>query len=695
MTIRDIAIAIGFEIDDASLKKAEKTVEKAKKRWEKALQSLIVEIKLKVPKNLTQSGTVPIPQQQEQTNNQPVLDTEQQISEELKNQQETSEEILENQQQIAETLTEQEEKQKQITDTQQEENENAQQNVQAHLKVWDVLAKIFKTNKDNSRETRKGKSESNRLFNVLNKIWGKCKDIVKSAKEHRTAAEKVKTTYQEIMGTMRKLAGALGLGFSLVQLKQIFEEFNGINDQIRDATRGMGEQSEIQQRILKAANDSRTSYGETAKFVGNLVQENKELFGTVEEAAGYAELTSKLFKAAGKSNEQVASLQEAINNSFGRGKLDGETISQLLENAPEYVKLLEKELGATKDQFEDMATNGQISLAALKNAVVNNADTINASFNELDLNLSDALLNIRNQWGLWVDKINSQYGATKKLSYFLMNFFSKLLGRLDKGVQMLNRLADKVGGMENLLKLVAMAAGSIWLALNASKILGFFKSLGGLLTMANLKTLALVAVIMLVALAIDDLIHFMKGDESVIGDFFEKMGIDADAVRETIGGVISFLGSLISTIADLLGKGLEKLGEFFAWSTEKAQQAGEKIGKAIRSVMDWFGNLKEKAKDLIDTIANSPLGKLIGGVGNAIGKGWDYISGLFSKDPEPVTVANSTGGSNRTSNVTIQNHINNTFNGSDREMQQKGAEQMNKAVNDSSDEAARAFAMGY
>ena len=580
-----------------------------------------------------------MPQQQEQPNNQPVLDTEQQISEELKNQQETSAEILENQQQIGETLTEQEQKQKQISDTQKEEDKNTQQNVQAHLKLRDVLAKIFKTNKDNTNETKKGEKENKSLFNILNRIWGKCKDIVKSAKEHRTAAEKVKTTYQEIMGTMRKLAGALGLGFSLVQLKQISEEFNGINDQI--------------------------------------------------------ELTSKLFKAAGKSNEQVASLQEAINNSFGRGKLDGETISQLLENAPEYVKLLEKELGATKDQFEDMATKGQISLAALKNAVVNNADTINASFNELDLNLSDALLNIRNQWGLWVDKVNSQYGATKKLSYFLMNFFSKLLGWLDKGVQMLNRLADKVGGMENLLKLVAMAAGSIWLALNASKILGFFKSLGGLLTMANLKTLALVAVIMLVALAIDDLIHFMKGDESVIGDFFEEMGIDADAVRETIGGVISFLGSLISTIADLLGKGLEKLGEFFAWSTEKVWQAGEKVGKTIRSVMDWFGNLKEKAKDLIDTIANSPLGKLIGGVGNAIGKGWDYVSGLFSKDPEPVTVANSTGGSNRTNNVTIQNNVTNTFNGSDREMQQKGAEQMNKAVNDSSDEAARAFAMGY
>lgn len=690
MTIRDIAIAIGFEIDDASFKKAEETVEKAKQRWQTALRGLRAEIKV----DTVQSGveSAPLPKKPE---NRSALGTEQQISEELREQQGTTEEILENQQQISETLTEQEQKQEQISNTQREINENTQQNVSANFNLKSILDKIFRVNKNNTNETEKGKKKNNLLLNVLNKVLGKCKQIVASVKKHHTSAEKVKSTYQQIVGTMGKIAGMLGLGFSLVQLKQISEEFNGINDRIRDATRGMGEQSAIQQQILQAANASRTSYGDTAKFVGNLVQENKELFGSVEEAANYAQLTSKLFKAAGKSNEETAALQEAINKSFAKGKVDSETISQLLENAPEAVKLLEKELGVGKERFEEMASQGQISLSALKNAIVNNADTINASFNELDMNLSDALLNIRNQWGLWVDKVNSQYGLTKKLSAFLVNFFSKLLGWLDKAVAFIDKIADKVGGMENLLKLLAMAAGSIWLALNASKILGFFKSLGGLLTMANLKTLALVAVIMLIALAIDDLIHFMRGDASVIGEFLEEMGIDADAVRETIGGVISFLGSLISTIADLLGKGLEKLGEFFAWSTEKVWQAGGKVGKTIRSVMDWFGNLKEKAKDLIDTIANSPLGKLIGGVGNAIGKGWDYVSGLFSKDPEPVTVANSTGGSNRTNNVTIQNNVTNTFNGSDREMQQKGAEQMNKAVNDSSDEAARAFAMGY
>lgn len=57
MTIRDIAIAIGFDVDDKSLKKAEKEIEKAKKRWEKTLQKLTVEIRLKIPKTLEQSGS--------------------------------------------------------------------------------------------------------------------------------------------------------------------------------------------------------------------------------------------------------------------------------------------------------------------------------------------------------------------------------------------------------------------------------------------------------------------------------------------------------------------------------------------------------------------------------------------------------------------------------------------------------------
>ncbi len=668
MTIRDIAIAIGFEIDDASLKKAEKTVEKAKKRWEKTLKSLIVEIKLKVPKTLVQSGSAPVAK--------PPSPTEAPNTAPPEEQENITDEILNNQRKINDEVDEQAAKQRRVNE---EEKKGKKKHTEEQVKK--------------KRITR----------DLLNGIWGKSKQVTNETKKQTAAEQKhqqelkqTKAAYQQIFGvvrsTMGKLIGTLGLGFSLVQLKQISEEFNGINDRIRDATRGRVEQSAIQQQILQAANASRTSYGDTAKFVGNLVQENKELFGSVEEAANYAQLTSKLFKAAGKSNEETAALQEAINKSFAKGKVDSETISQLLENAPEAVKLLEKELGVGKERFEEMASQGQISLSALKNAIVNNADTINASFNELDMNLSDALLNIRNQWGLWVDKVNSQYGLTKKLSAFLVNFFSKLLGWLDKAVAFIDKIADKVGGMENLLKLLAMAAGSIWLALNAGKILSFFKSLSGLLTTANLKTLALVAVIMLIALAIDDLIHFMRGDASVIGEFLKEMGIDADDAREKIqkgiDSVLNFVQKAGSVIKKVIG-----------WLGEWVRAFVDGISAAIGGLIDLF----ELCKQGWEWLKETPLGKFVGKVGDAVGsavnsglewlqKGADWLT----KDGtvQAATASASAGAGNKTNNITIQNHINNTFNGSDREMQQKGAEMTGQAVSDSSEELTKAMATG-
>lgn len=668
MTIRDIAIAIGFDVDDKSLKKAEKEIEKAKKRWEKTLQKLTVEIRLKIPKTLEQSGS--------STFGSPQPKTKSPDTEPLKEQENITDEILDNQRAINDSIGDQDEKLRQVNTEEDKIQKNTGEQVKKKRSIRELLKGIL--------------GESKQVTNETNKQTG-------AEQKHQRELERTKAAYQEISSTIKssvsRLVATLGIGFSLVQLKQISEEFGSINNQIRSATEGMGEQSEIQQKILQAANNSRTAYGDTAKFVGNLVQSNKELFGSVDEAAQYAELTNKLFRSAGKTSEQVAEMQEALNQSFARGVVDTETISRLLEESPEAVKLLEKEVGASKEKFEEMASSGELTVADLKNAFINGADEINRSFAQVDMTISDALLNIRNQWGLWIAKIDKQYGLTKKLSEFLVSLFSKLMKWLDKAVAFVDKLADKVGGMENLLKLIAMAAGSIWIALNASKILTFFKSLSGLLTLANLKTLALVAVILLIALAIDDLIHFLNGDASVIGEFFEQMGIDADDARETISKVIQTAIQLAKTVGKVVW-------EVIKWLAEVVGAVVEGITAAIGAIGDLIDSIKEKWEWLKGT----PLGKFAGWAGEKIGEGMDWLqdaadkltqNGTVATAARAETVAASAGVGGSTNNITIKNDIQNTFNGSDREMQQKGAEMIGKAADDSFDEAAKGFATGY
>ena len=47
-----------------------------------------------------------------------------------------------------------------------------------------------------------------------------------------------------------------------------------------------------------------------------LIKGNSQLFGNVEEAVKFNNAATMLFKSAGKTNEDIASLMEAINKSF-------------------------------------------------------------------------------------------------------------------------------------------------------------------------------------------------------------------------------------------------------------------------------------------------------------------------------------------------------------------------------------------
>ena len=356
-----------------------------------------------------------------------------------------------------------------------------------------------------------------------------------------------------------KLLGTIAIGFSLTKMNALAEEFNGINDQIKHATNELGDQEEIQQKILKSANETKTSYGEAAKAITNFVQNSNGLFESVDDAVEFNDATTKLFKTAGKGTAEIAGLQEAINKSFAKGAVDTETLNQLIEKSPEAVKLLNRQLGTTSEELLQMATDGKMSLTNLRDAFLNNTDEINKNFDNLDYSISDALLNMRNQWGLFCNDLWVKSGITNDVGKLMVRAFTGFMNILKKlqpyierciralisGVKkafdliqrvgsFLGRLINKMGGIEQVMKLIAIVAGAIWLALNAQKILGFLKSMGKLLTGINLKILAIVAVIVILALIIEDFLAFMRGDDSVIGSLFEKAGIDSEKARETI-----------------------------------------------------------------------------------------------------------------------------------------------------------------
>ncbi len=472
----------------------------------------------------------------------------------------------------------------------------------------------------------------------------------------RSSLDGVERSINGVKDLAVKALGALGVGFSLSQMNALAEEFNGINDKIRDATEGLGEQKEIQDKIMKSANDTKMSYAYTADTVARLVRENRELFGSVDDAVAFHDAVTKTFKAAGKSNEEIAGLMEAINKSFAKGKVDTETINQLMEQAPEAVGYLNRQLGSTTDQLEQMVTDGKISLEDLRDAFVRNADDINAKFDGLDYSISDALLNIRNRWGYWLDDINAGTRLTGTLAKFMTRAFDVAMKGLDRVRDVAVKVTDRLGGMENVLKLLGISAGIAIAAFKGKQVLGFLKSAAGLLNVANLKLLAIVAVIAGLALIVDDFINFMQGNDSVMGDVLKKMGYDVDGVRDRIitawNKVKGFLTQVWLAIQQAAGAVAGKLKEFWVENGEEIKAKLVSAFRALKTLLGQvFNSLYQLAVSIFGALKGfwdrwgsqvsaalsaifSAFGGIISGFLSVVTGVINFLSGVFSGDWE-------------------------------------------------------------
>lgn len=430
-----------------------------------------------------------------------------------------------------------------------------------------------------------------------------------------SSEKKAEQGIQGLKDKATQLLGAIGIGFSLANLNELSEEFRTTNDQIAQATRLLGDQDEIQQKILDSANRTRATYADTARMVSNLVQENSDLFGTVDEAIAFNDAATMLFRTAGKTNEQIAGLMEAINKSFEKGVVDSETISQLLEQSPEFIALLNERLGTTSDQLEQMVADGKISLADLKGAVVDNADEIAAAFDGTSYKISDAMLNIRNQFGLWVADMDETLGISEAIGTTMVRSFNVVMDVLRQVQVRFEWLAEKVGGTENLFRIIGTVAASAFGVIALPKLLTFLTTLQKIdkaLLAARLKMLGIIAVVTVIVLLIQDFIAFMSGDNSLIGSLFDKAGIGAENARQTILNAWTTVKEFLLTMWGVIKQAAQTIfGALSDWWEENGA-----------AVMESFSRIWEGIKTLCETLWNA-LSSAAQTIFGALQRFWD------------------------------------------------------------------------
>ena len=385
-------------------------------------------------------------------------------------------------------------------------------------------------------------------------------------KVDQESVNKVNGTIKEIKSTATKLLGAIGIGLSLTAINGLVEEFGAANKQIKAAVGGVEDLTAVQDKMLAKANEARLVYGDMVGYVSNLTKAG-DIF-PVDDAMQFTSTVAKLMKTNSRNDSQISSMMEGFNKSFQKGIVDSETLNKMLEQAPETANVLAQSLGVAKSQLLDMASKGTMTVQQLKDAFMDSSGEIEKAFAESNMSISDGLKSIRNKWGLWLAQMNATLGVTNTIAHAMVRFSDIAMSGMNKVRNAVVWLGDKLGGTDKVLKLLAISVGAFLVATKAGKIIDFLGKVGKMLSGINLQAMKIMAVIILIALLVEDFINFLQGNDSLIGELFDSAGIGAERARNAIARAFNAIKNVVltvwGTITSFLSEHGEAIREMFA-----------------------------------------------------------------------------------------------------------------------------------
>lgn len=408
---------------------------------------------------------------------------------------------------------------------------------------------------------------------------------------------------EDLSGKAKKLLGAIGIGFSI----------KGTYDAIKACVSVSSEVEEMQNKFDVVFRGMTDDVENWAQSYADAVGRNSN---TIK---GYLADSQNLFVGMGMEREAGAKLSEQMIElaldlaSFNNLNEDDavNAMTKALMGESESAKTLGavlndntraqamQVLGLTGTyQALDEATKMQVNYQAILNQSSDAVGDCERSLDSYESTLKQTTAKL--------EEVKTLIGQ------FFMPTFKRVLSYANQGlmklrdwISKLQTFADKIGGVEHLLSLLAATGAALVVALNFKKIVSgataLLKVLGGI----KLSTLAIIAVVVLLVLLVDDFINFMQGNDSLFGSMLEKAGIDVDEVREKITSVWNTIKTTLQNIWEFI-KGLgisiwDTLKAFWAENGESIKTSFLQIWEAIKSTVSSIWN---SIKSIAETVFN-------------------------------------------------------------------------------------------
>lgn len=396
---------------------------------------------------------------------------------------------------------------------------------------------------------------------------------------------KLKSTGAVAETASRGIGKLIGTFVSLAAAKkgmEISDEFVNTSARLNLINDGLQTQEELQNKIFAAANRSRGAYSDMAGAISKMGLLAGEQFKSNDELVAFTELLQKSFKISGASQTEQSSALLQLSQAMASGRLQGDELVSIMENAPMVYDAIAKYTGLTKGELKKVASEGAITADIIKNAMFAAGDDINAKFKEMPMTFSD----------VWNKIKNGALQAFEPIIQAVNNFInSAAFNDIANGILVgINIISAAIGGLISfvsdnwsIIQAILLATGIYLAAVGVIGLCAGLKTAAGWIV-ANLPMLAIIATIAaviymlnLMGVTAGDIFGFIGG---VIGTFVTFFYNAFVVMWNAVANFVNFFGNVFNhPVASIKILFYDMVSDIIGYITTMAQAIEDVINK--------------------------------------------------------------------------------------------------------------------
>ncbi|MGY6251653.1 tape measure protein [Bosea thiooxidans] len=232
--------------------------------------------------------------------------------------------------------------------------------------------------------------QTQKFENAMRRQYAQFNRISKQLEDRATQME------SNIGDSFGNLAKIIGGGAVINEVKKLADTWLEATNKIKSAGVDEAISGLVANQIADIATRSRSGFAEIADLYARLTRTGKAFSASQEDVATATETVAKALKISGASGSEVQSTLTQLGQALGSGRLQGDELRSLSENAPVVMAAIAKEFGVAQSALKDLGSQGLLVSDRVFKAIVNAAPEIDAAFGKTTASISDSFTLLEN-----------------------------------------------------------------------------------------------------------------------------------------------------------------------------------------------------------------------------------------------------------------------------------------------------------